>query len=42
MIDAPCGDFNWMNGNIQKTELYIAIDIVDKIIKRNIKQYPLK
>ncbi|MGM1034202.1 MAG: hypothetical protein ACQEXK_17240 [Bacillota bacterium] len=28
-------------GNIQNTELYIGIDIVDEIIKRNIKKYRL-
>lgn len=40
MIDAPCGDFNWMKEIYRNTELYIGIDIVDKIIKRN-KKYRL-
>lgn len=37
MIDAPCGDFNWMKEISKNTELYIRIDIVDEIIKRNKK-----
>ncbi|MCD1162393.1 class I SAM-dependent methyltransferase [Peribacillus frigoritolerans] len=41
MIDAPCGDFNWMKEIYKNTELYIGIDIVDEIIKRNKKEYPL-
>ncbi|MEW5551191.1 hypothetical protein ABGT22_14715 [Peribacillus frigoritolerans] len=42
MIDAPCGDFNWMKEIYKNTELYIGIDIVDEIIKRNKKKYRLK
>ncbi|MBD8137286.1 class I SAM-dependent methyltransferase [Bacillus sp. CFBP 13597] len=41
MIDAPCGDFNWMKEIYKNTELYIGIDIVDEIIKTNKKKYPL-
>ncbi|MGE7906600.1 class I SAM-dependent methyltransferase [Peribacillus sp. NPDC094092] len=41
MIDAPCGDFNWMKEIYKNTELYIGIDIVDEIIKKNKKEYPL-
>ncbi|WP_440969549.1 hypothetical protein ACSS6N_13845 [Peribacillus frigoritolerans] len=41
MIDAPCGDFNWMKEVYKNTELYIGIDIVDEIIKTNKKKYPL-
>lgn len=37
MIDAPCGDFNWMKEISKNTELYIRIDIFDEIIKRNKK-----
>lgn len=41
IIDAPCGDFNWMKEIYKNTELYIGIDIVDEIIKRNKKEYPI-
>ncbi|WP_250161065.1 hypothetical protein [Peribacillus frigoritolerans] len=34
LIDAPCGDFNWMKEVYKNTELYIGIDIVDEIIKK--------
>ncbi|MDR4926190.1 class I SAM-dependent methyltransferase [Peribacillus simplex] len=40
MLDAPCGDFNWMKEIYKNTESYIGIDIVDEIIKGNKKKYP--
>ncbi|MCQ6274858.1 class I SAM-dependent methyltransferase [Bacillus sp. V3B] len=39
MIDAPCGDFNWMKEIYENLEIYIGIDIVNEIIERNKKQY---
>ena len=41
IIDAPCGDFNWMNMlNIDKyIEQYCGIDIVDDLIINNNKKY---
>ncbi|MGF6949809.1 SAM-dependent methyltransferase [Neobacillus sp. B4I6] len=39
ILDAPCGDFNWMKhvpkGNIS----YIGVDIVDEIIQKNNERY---
>jgi hypothetical protein len=39
MIDAPCGDFNWMRFICNKLDLYIGIDIVEDIIKENKSKY---
>ncbi len=40
MLDAPCGDFNWM----QKMDLtgidYTGIDIIPELIEENRKKYP--
>lgn len=42
MLDAPCGDFNWMSkielNNIQ----YTGADIVEKLIKENLNKYKSK
>lgn len=40
IIDAPCGDFNWMKHIIKNKNLkYIGLDIVPKIINANKKNY---
>lgn len=42
VLDLPCGDFKWM----QKVDLskidYVSADIVEELIKSNIKQYKEK
>jgi hypothetical protein len=39
MVDAPCGDWNWMKTtDLSSLSKYIGIDIVEKIIKDN-KRY---
>lgn len=39
VLDAPCGDYNWMK-SVDKTGIeYIGGDIVDKIIRTNNKNY---
>lgn len=38
-IDAPCGDFHWMNTVELNVNKYIGIDIVDDIIALNQKKY---
>jgi hypothetical protein len=35
LLDAPCGDFNWMRELPWKLDRYIGIDIVREIIDRN-------
>jgi SAM-dependent methyltransferase len=38
-LDAPCGDFNWMN-QVDKSEIeYIGCDIVHSIIEKNQQSY---
>jgi hypothetical protein len=41
MLDAPCGDFSWMNlVNFQKGFKYIGGDIVNFMVKENQSKYP--
>jgi hypothetical protein len=36
LVDAPCGDFNWMKEVVNKTDIrYIGLDIVDSIVEKN-------
>ena len=39
LLDAPCGDFNWMKEVNMKNINYIGIDIVQLVINDNIKKY---
>jgi len=40
MLDAPCGDFNWMKEtDLRFLETYIGIDIVEDLIKNNAVRY---
>lgn len=39
IVDAPCGDFLWMNQLKYKFNKYIGIDIVDDLIKENNLKY---
>lgn len=40
VLDAPCGDFNWMSSVIESVNVsYIGVDIVDEIIVKNQLQY---
>jgi hypothetical protein len=41
IIDAPCGDFNWMRSVLPKLNIkqYLGIDIVHSIIEKNNKLY---
>lgn len=41
MIDAPCGDYSWMNHTtLPSIKTYIGGDIVDFLIEQNQKKYP--
>jgi hypothetical protein len=39
MLDAPCGDFNWLPHVELKLEEYIGIDVVPSIIEKNRNRY---
>lgn len=39
LLDAPCGDFNWMRKVNLDIDFYIGIDIVPEIIQNNKKKY---
>ena len=39
LLDAPCGDFNWMKDTALGVEQYIGADIIPDLITRNQKLY---
>jgi hypothetical protein len=39
MLDAPCGDFNWMKETVVTLEQYIGVDIIPQLIARNQSLY---
>lgn len=39
LLDAPCGDFNWMKETQLGVEHYIGIDVVPDLVARNRKLY---
>jgi hypothetical protein len=39
LIDAPCGDFNWMKDTDLGVEQYIGVDIIPDLIARNQNLY---
>lgn len=39
LLDAPCGDLNWITQITLPVEKYIGVDIVPQIIAHNIKNY---
>ena len=39
ILDAPCGDFNWVKNVLDKDLTYIGGDIVQEIIDKNIKKF---
>lgn len=39
LLDAPCGDFNWMRETALDLELYTGADVVRSIVERNRRLY---
>jgi len=39
LLDAPCGDFNWMQRVVPAVAQYIGVDVVDELIACNQKRY---
>ncbi len=42
LLDAPCGDFNWMNHMPLNNIQYTGIDVIPALIEDNKKKYPDK
>lgn len=40
LLDAPCGDFNWMSRTNLEGIQYIGADVVPELISSNIKKHP--
>ena len=39
LLDAPCGDFNWMKQTVLGINSYIGVDVIPELITRNEKLY---
>jgi hypothetical protein len=39
LLDAPCGDFNWMKDTNLSLDLYFGVDIIPDLIDRNRRLY---
>ncbi len=39
LLDAPCGDYYWMNLTDLRLERYIGVDVVPELIQKNQEQY---
>lgn len=39
LLDAPCGDFNWIAEAADSVERYVGIDVVPELIEQNRRQY---
>ena len=39
MVDAPCGDWNWMSSTDLRLEKYTGVDIVPELITDNTAKY---
>jgi len=40
LVDAPCGDCNWMSRLAPVLDSYVGVDIVPKVIEENRRRYP--
>ncbi|HEX2076999.1 MAG TPA: class I SAM-dependent methyltransferase [Longimicrobium sp.] len=39
LLDAPCGDFNWMAEVVESVDEYVGVDVVRELIARNVRRY---
>jgi len=39
LLDAPCGDFNWMKDTTLGIEVYFGVDVIPDLIERNRQLY---
>ncbi len=39
MLDAPCGDFNWMQHVSLPLDQYIGVDVVEELVAEDIRRY---
>lgn len=35
LLDAPCGDFNWIGAIAERMERYVGVDVVPELVERN-------
>ncbi|HYG65776.1 MAG TPA: class I SAM-dependent methyltransferase [Thermoanaerobaculia bacterium] len=39
LLDAPCGDFNWIGPVADEAERYIGVDVVPELVERNARRH---
>lgn len=39
LLDAPCGDFNWIAEAADSVERYVGMDVVPDLIEHNLRRY---
>jgi len=40
LLDAPCGDFNWIAEAADAVERYVGVDVVPELVRRNLRDHP--
>jgi hypothetical protein len=40
LLDAPCGDFNWIEEVADSLPEYVGVDVVPELIEANLRQHP--
>jgi SAM-dependent methyltransferase len=40
LLDAPCGDFNWIAEAADAVERYVGVDVVPELVERNRRHHP--
>lgn len=39
LLDAPCGDFNWIAEAADAVERYVGVDVVPELVERNLRRH---
>ena len=39
LVDAPCGDFNWIAEAADSVDRYVGMDVVPELIEHNLRHY---
>jgi SAM-dependent methyltransferase len=39
LLDAPCGDFNWIAEAADAVERYVGVDVVPELVERNLRDH---
>ncbi|HYV34294.1 MAG TPA: hypothetical protein VE988_01235, partial [Gemmataceae bacterium] len=39
LLDAPCGDFNWLKESVLPVQYYVGVDVVPELIRNNRRMF---